>query len=82
MRLHIRKMSNMAFDDLLKDPEIVAIAREAASKWGDPDKTTLDIPMYESYIHVCISETCQELGKRLAHTDEFRELLFQRLAEG
>ena len=64
---------------LMSDPNIVALARKQAAKYGDPDGKTFDIPLYESCIAVCINETCHQMGLALSETEEFRKIFLEKL---
>jgi len=45
----------------------------------DPDKTTFNIPLYESLIAACVNETCHQMGLALSETEEFRKIFLEKL---
>jgi hypothetical protein len=61
------------------DQQIIDLARKASVKYGDPERRTFDIPLYESCIHACLNEACHQMGLRVADTEEFRKLLVENL---
>ena len=73
----------MIYKDILEkyksDPKIVEFARKKAAKYGDPDKTTFNIPLYESCIAASINETCHQMGLALSETDEFHKIFLENL---
>ncbi len=71
--------ANEVAEMFLADTEIVSLAREYVSTWDNPDKETFNIPLYKSYIELCLHETCFQLGLNLANTSEFRDVLLQKL---
>lgn len=66
-------------DKLKSDSQIVELARKQAAKFDDPDKTTFNIPLYESLIAACVNETCHQMGLALSETEEFRRMLIDNM---
>jgi phosphoserine aminotransferase len=64
---------------VMSDPNIVELAIKQSEKYGDPHKRTFDIPLYESFVHLCINETCHQMGLALSETEEFRKILLENL---
>jgi hypothetical protein len=64
---------------LMSDPNIVDLAKKQAAKYGDPDRRTFDMPLYESCIAACINETCHQMGLALSETEEFRKIFLENL---
>ena len=61
------------------DQQIIELARKVSAKYGDSEKRTFDIPLYQSCIHACLNKTCHQMGLRVANTEEFRKLLIENL---
>jgi hypothetical protein len=61
------------------DQQIIELARKISAKYGDSEKRTFDIPLYQSCIRACLNETCHQMGLRVADTEEFRKLLIENL---
>ena len=73
----------MNYQEVLKlyctDQKIIELSRKVSAKYGDSEKRTFDIPLYQSCIHACLNETCHQMGLRVANTEEFRKLLIENL---
>ena len=64
---------------LMSDPHIVELAIKHSEKYGDPHKRTFDIPLYESLVHLCVNETCHQMGLALSETEEFSKIFLEKL---
>jgi hypothetical protein len=61
-----------AHERFIKDKEVVSLARKIAEEYGDPDKETHNIPLYESFIFGALYETAYAIGMSYVDTELFR----------
>ena len=70
-----------AHERFIKDKEVVSLARKIAEEYGDPDKETHSIPLYESFIFGALYETAYSIGMSYSDTELFRDEMIDTLKQ-